>query len=79
MSDKQTKALTILDIQIAEGRVFAWLSGATGITALLTLIPGFPVTAAALMPSGIVSLRWLIVSWRRWGVIRRRAAERSAP
>lgn len=67
----EPKALTLIDVEIAEGKIFIWLHAATALAALLTLA-AIPAITAAMIPSAVVGVRQAIVAWRRLREMRRR-------
>ena len=70
MSDQ--KALTQLDVQIAESKTAMWLAGGT-VVAIVLAIVGLPAVSAVLVPQMVVQGRSAFMSWRR--MRERRAAE----
>lgn len=70
MSDE--KALTQLDVQIAESKTAMWLAGGT-VVAIVLAIVGLPAVSAALIPQLVVQGRSSYMAWRR--IRERRAAE----
>lgn len=62
MSDE--KALTQLDVQIAEGKTALWLAGGTVIAIVLAFV-GMPAVGAVLIPQMVVQGRSSFMAWRR--------------
>lgn len=66
------QTMTLVDVQLAEGKTLVWLSGVTALAAFLTLIPWIPAISLVLLPSTVVGLRASLISYRRLRENRRR-------